>query len=94
MTKEYKGKSQFAMLADALPVRARACLAILASEVALPHLQQSPDLELARAPLNFALTWHRGETVDLDDWEELLEAEESSLSFAETRAHSKEESLA
>jgi hypothetical protein len=93
----FKGTGQLAMLADALPTKARVCLGILVAEIALVHLRRSPDLGLARTPLNFALDWHRGESVDFDRLEETIELEESSLLFAEARArhrHCEKESLA
>lgn len=39
MIREFKGTSEFALLADELPVRARVCLALFAAEIALHHLK-------------------------------------------------------
>src|SRR5262249_25482865 len=65
---------------------ARICLALLAAEIALPYLHQSPDIRLARGALREALNWHLGKPVDLKKWEDSLEAEESSTMFASDRA--------
>jgi hypothetical protein len=89
MIREFKGTSQLAMLADALPVRARVCLALLAAELGLHHLQSSPDFRLARDALAMVLSWHQGERVDLDRLEHRLDAEETSLSFASMRAEAR-----
>jgi hypothetical protein len=91
MIREFKGTSQLAMLADALPVRARVCLALLAAELGLHHLQSSPDFRLARDALAMVLSWHQGERVDLDRLEHRLDAEETSLSFAALRAQARSE---
>jgi hypothetical protein len=96
MTREFKGTSQFAVMVEDLPLSARISLALLAADLALPHLQRSPDIHLAREALNSALNWHQGKPVDLARWEDVLEAEETSLAFASGRAEarSKEEYLA
>ena len=96
MTTEYKGTSELALLADGLPVRARVGFTLLAADIALQHLQRSPDFHLARKTLTFALNWQKGARVDLDKWEGMLDDEETGLAWAEVRAQarSKEESLA
>jgi hypothetical protein len=50
MTQELKGRSELAKLADDLPVRARVCLTLLAGDVALQHLEGSPEFDLAAVP--------------------------------------------
>ncbi len=96
MRQELKGNSELAMLADGLPVRARVCLTLLAADIALRHLQGSPDLHLALDTLAFALNWQKRARVDIDKWENMLDNEETGLAWAEVRAQerSKEESLA
>ena len=96
MTREFKGTSEFTRLAEDLLVPARICLALLAADLALPHLRRSPDIHLAREALSYALNWHQGKPVDLGRWEDVLEAEETSMMFAgdRARARSKEEHLA
>jgi hypothetical protein len=96
MTVEFKGTSEFAILAEGLPVRARVCLTLLAADIALQHLQQSPDVHLARDTLAFALNWQKGARVDLNKWDAMLDDEETGIAWAEVRAQarSKEESLA
>lgn len=69
MTKEFKGTSQLAMLADALPVRARVSLVLFAAERALQYLQSSPDFNLARNSLNLALNWQSGDPTNPDTLE-------------------------
>ena len=91
MTGEFNSKSQLAMLADALPVRARICLALFAADVAFRHLQTSPDFRLARDALIPVLNWHEGEPVDLDRLESMLDAEQTSLSFAVLRGKERSE---
>jgi hypothetical protein len=91
MTKEFKGTSQLAMLADALPVRARVSLVLFAAERALQYLQSSPDFNLARDALALVSNWHQGKPVDLDELEARLEAEETSLSFAALRGKERSE---
>ncbi len=73
MTMEYKGTSELAILADDLPVRARVCLTLLTADVALQFLRKSPDFHLARDTLTFALKWQKGDHVDLNKWEDMLE---------------------
>jgi len=96
MTIEYKGSSELALLVDGLPVRARVCLTLLAADIALQHLQGSPDFHLARDSLTFALNWQKGEHVNLDKWVGMLDDEKTGLAWAQVRAkaRSKEESLA
>jgi hypothetical protein len=93
---EFKGTSELAVLADGLPVRARVCFTLLAADIALQHLQQSPDFHLARKTLTFALNWQKGAGVDLNKWEDMLDDEKTGIAWAEVRAQarSKEESLA
>ena len=91
MTGEFNGKSRLAMLADTLPIRARISLALLAADVALRHLQTSPDFGLARDALIPVSNWHQGERVDLDRLESMLDAEETSLSFAALRGQDRSE---
>ena len=86
MIREPNCQSPLAVLAAALPVRARACLALLAADMALHHLRTSPEFNLARDGLNLALKWHQGESVDPDKLGEALEAEESGIAFAMLRA--------
>lgn len=96
MTKEFKGTSELALLADGLPVRARVCFSLLAADIAMQRIQRSPDFHLARKTLTFALNWQKGAGVDLDKWEGMLDDEETGLAWAQVRAkaRSKEESLA
>lgn len=96
MTRKHKGTSELAILAEDLPARARVCLTLLAADIALQHLQRSPEFDLARNALAPALKWQKGERVDLDKWADMLEAEETSLAFAELRAQDRSatESLA
>jgi len=79
------------MLTDALPLRARVSLALLAAETALQHLRSSPDFGLARDALILVSNWHQGESIDLDGLECRLDAEETSLSFAALRAQARSE---
>jgi hypothetical protein len=83
---EFKGTSQLALMADDLPIRARACLGLLAADIGLQHLQKSPELGLARDTMKLVLNWHDGKPVDLAALEDMLEDEETSLSFAALRA--------
>jgi hypothetical protein len=69
MIREFKGTSEFARLADELPVRARVCLALFAAEIALQYLQSSPDFNLARNSLNLALNWQSGDPTNPDTLE-------------------------
>jgi hypothetical protein len=78
MIRERKGTSQLALMAEDLPFPARICLALVAALIGFQHLQQSPEIRVARQALNGALNWHEGKPVDLKKWEDLLEAEESS----------------
>jgi len=93
---EPKGTSQLAMLADMLPVRARACLALLAGDLGLQHLQGSPEFELARDTMTLALKWQKGEPVDLEVLDDMLEGEDPSISSAAAngQTRSKKEALA
>ena len=87
MTRGLKGTSQFAVMAEALPVQARICLAIFAADVAFQYLQPSPDIHLARKALTYAISWHQGKRVDLRKWELELEGTvEDGMSFAILRA--------
>jgi hypothetical protein len=94
MIREFKGTSEFARLADELPVRARVCLALFAAEIALHHLKLSPDFSLARNGLNLALNWQRGDPINPGTLENALEDEKDGLAFASLRARSEEECLA
>jgi hypothetical protein len=94
MMREFKGTSEFALLADQLPMRARVCLALFAAHIALHHLQSSPDFRRARDGLNLAINWQRGEPIDPDTLEDALEHEEDGLVFASLKARSEEERLA
>jgi hypothetical protein len=91
MTRERKGTSQLALMAEDLPLPARICLALFAALIGLHHLQQSPEIRLARQALRDALNWHQGNAVDLSRWEDLLEAEESATMFASQRARKRSE---
>jgi len=93
---EFKGASQLAVLADALPVRTRVCLALLAADLGLQHLQGSPEFGLARDMMTLALNWQKGDPVDLEVLDDMLEGEDPSISFAAMRAQerSKKEALA
>jgi hypothetical protein len=96
MTKEAKGTSDLALLADDLPVRARVCLTLLAADVAMQRLQRSPDFHLARDTLTFALDWQKSGRVDLDKWVDMLDSEQTGILWAgaDAQDRSKEEGLA
>ncbi|HEY1545624.1 MAG TPA: hypothetical protein VGG01_24745 [Xanthobacteraceae bacterium] len=83
MTRELKGESEVAMLAEGLPVRSRVCLTLLAADFALQRLRGSPEFNLARDTLTMALNWQKGERADLDKWDNLFK---DTLGFASLRA--------
>lgn len=93
---ESKGTSQLAMLADTLPVRARACLALLLADLGLQHLQSSTEFKLAQDAMTLALKWYNGEPVDVEVLDDMLEGEDPSISYAAmmAQAHSEKEALA
>jgi len=93
MSRELKGGSEFAKLANDLPVRARVCLTLLAGDIALQRLRGSPEFNLARDMLTIALNWQKGERVDFDKWDDLFE---DTIGWVSRRAHdrSKAEGLA
>jgi hypothetical protein len=91
MIDESKRSSQLAIMAEALPVRARVCLVLLAAGVALDHLRTSPEFSLACDALTLALMWQEGKPVDPDKLGEVLEAEESGIAFAMLRAEERSE---
>jgi hypothetical protein len=66
MTREFKGTSPFALLADRLPVRARIGLTLVASDLALRELKSSPNFPIARTAFERARRWFDGDRFNPD----------------------------
>jgi hypothetical protein len=72
MTKQFKGTSRLAQLADELPVRSRIGLALLAADLALNQLRSSHDFPTAQAAFELTRRWYDGDRFPPDLFEDAL----------------------
>jgi len=75
MNGPFKGESPLARLADPLPARARIGLAVVAADLALAHLRDSPDLSVAHTVFELARRWFDGARFDADRFADALDPE-------------------
>jgi hypothetical protein len=95
MTRQFKGSSPLALLADSLPVRARIGLALVAADMALDRLKSSHDLPFARRTFELARGWYDGKRFDLYQFEDAIAHEyDRDLTICAIEAKSKEEKSA
>lgn len=75
MNDPFKGESPLARLADPLPVRTRISIALIAADLALAQLRDSPDLSVARTAFELARRWFDGARFDPDQFADALDPE-------------------
>jgi hypothetical protein len=72
MTKQIKGTSQLARLADDMPVRSRIGLALVAADLALSRLRPSHDFPIAQAAFDLPRRWYDGDRFSPDRFEDAI----------------------
>jgi Immunity protein Imm6 len=72
MTKQFKGTSRLAQLADELPVRSRIGLALVAADLALNQLRSSHDFPTAQAAFELIRRWYDGDRFPPDRFENAI----------------------
>jgi hypothetical protein len=95
MTQKSRGTSQFALLADSLPVRARIGLTLVAADVALDRLKSSPHFPIARAAFDLARRWYDGQRFDPELFEDAVAPESGrGVALCAVEAKSEDEEAA
>jgi hypothetical protein len=95
MTQKFRGKSQFALLADSLPVRARIGLTLVAADLALDRLRSSRHHPIARAAFELARRWYDGQRFDPDLFEDAIAPESGrGVALCAVEAESEDEEAA
>jgi hypothetical protein len=72
MTKQFKGTSPLAQLADELPVRSRIGLTLVAADLALNQLRSSQNFPVAKAAFELARRWYDRDRFPPDLFEDAL----------------------
>ncbi len=75
MSQRYNGTTELARAVDALPVRSRVSIVLLAAILALRQLENSPHLSVARDACELIRKWHDGEWFQLDQFEDVVTRE-------------------
>lgn len=94
MNDPFKGESPLTRLSDPLTVRARVGLAVVAADLALTHLRDSPDPLLTRTIFELARRWFDGARFDADRFADVLDPEYERTCKLRSRGQMQEEASA
>jgi hypothetical protein len=95
MTKQFKGTSQLALVAEDLPVRSRIGLTLVAADLALNRLRSSHNFPIAQAAFELPRQWYDGDRFPPDLFEDALWNEhDRGLCLCEIAAKSEREKAA